>query len=263
MSSKIKAFFSLKRAGNDFVVTRVSDLLERGYDADQLAHDFVRINREVWGAITKDEYLWTVDKVKSHFKICPQTTYCAFANGKMVATLNNIFTTEEELRKNKSWLEKTGNGYLTTHVPTGNLGFGVDLSVTREAPKKVSDKLVLATVLVGIIGEGLKAGYIGSRIPSYHKHRDIKVEDYVYGKRRNGKPLDPELYFYLKDGFEIEEIIPEYMDDPDSLNYGVLIRWDNPLYRVTKALPFLKPVIRWIGKKLFLRLPEDIGRRKS
>ena len=42
------------------------------------------------------------------------------------------------------------------------------------------------------------------------------------------------------DGFEIVEIIPEYMEDPESLNYGVLIKWSNPLYKVTMALPFLK-----------------------
>jgi hypothetical protein len=84
----------------------------------------------------------------------------------------------------------------------------------------------------------------------------MSVEDYVYGMRKSGKPLDPELYFYMKNGFEIVDIIPKYMEDPDSLDYGVLIRWENPLYWVTRALPFLKPVIRYAGKKLFLRMPQ-------
>lgn len=256
MLNKIRAFLGLRRASNGFVVAKVSDLLKKGFSIEYLAEEFVRINKEVWGTITKEEYLWTKDQIKSHFEICPHIIYCVFVSRKMVATITNMFTNEEGLLKNKSWLEKTGDGYLTTHIPTGKVGFGVDLSVTKEAPKKVSDKLVLAAIFNSVIGEGLQGVWLGARIPSYHKHKDMRVEDYVYGKRKNGKPLDPELYFYIKDGFEIVEIIPKYMDDPDSLNYGVLIKWSNPLYKVTKALPLLKPAIKWIGKKLFLRLPE-------
>ncbi len=256
MFSKIKAFFSLRRARNEFVVARAADLLKSGWSPDYLAQEFTRINKKVWGELTKPEYLWTVEKVKNHLKTCPKIIYCAFSGGKMVGTLTNIRTTERDLAKNKTWLQKTGNGYLTTHVPSGNLGFGVDLSVTRHAPKKLADKLVLAAIFDGVMGNGLKSVNLGARIPSYHKHKDMPVRDYVHGKRANRKPLDPELYFYMKDGFEIVEIIPDYMDDPDSLDYGVLIRWSNPLYKVTKMLPILKPLIRGVSKLIFLRIPE-------
>lgn len=257
MPSKIKTFFKLGRNNtkNGLVTARISDLLKSRANAESLAEDFVRINLEVWKGITNT--FWTKEMVLNHFKICPQIQYCAFENGKMVATLTNMFTTEEEMLKNKTWLEKTGNSYLTTHRPKGDIGFGVDLSVTREASKKVSDRIVLAAIFISVLGEGLKGVWLGARIPSYHKHKDMKVEDYVFGKRKSGKPLDPELYFYQKLGFEIVEIIPDYMEDPESLNYGVLIKWDNPLYKVTKIFPFLKPVIRFIGKKLFLRIPKE------
>ena len=54
------------------------------------------------------------------------------------------------------------------------------------------------------------------------------------------------------------EIIPEYMEDPESLNYGVIIKWDNPLYKVTKVFPFLKSLIKFLGEKIFLRLPKNL-----
>src|SRR5208337_1366143 len=110
-----------------------------------------------------------------------------------------------------------------------------ELSVIKTAPKKAADKIVLTAILDGIIGEGLKGVYLGARIPAFHKHNHMKVEDYVLGKRQNGKPLDPELYFYIKNGFEIVDIIPEYMEDQKSLNYGVLIQWKNPFYQMTKT----------------------------
>ena len=85
----------------------------------------------------------------------------------------------------------------------------------------------------------------------------MEVEDYVFGKRKSGKPLDPELYFYLKNGFKIVEVIPGYMHDPESLDYGVLIRWDNPIYIITRMFP-LKWMIRFISSFLILRTPEKI-----
>jgi hypothetical protein len=250
---RIRSFWKLRKSGHKLpAICRVSDLVENGYDIEKLVDEFARLNQEVWGDITDQRYLWTKDKLKSHFEICPQHIYCAFENGKMVASLTSMATTEEDMRKNKTWLEKTGDGYLTTHRANGDIGFGVDLSVSRKASNKVSDRIVLAALFISALGEGVKAVYLGARIPGYHKNRQLTVEEYVYGKRKNGKPLDPELYFYLKNGFELVEIIPEYMEDPESLNYGVLIRWGNPLYKITKTIPFLKAIIIFIGKSLFL-----------
>lgn len=257
MNSKAKAFGKLFDKKHDTLeIARVSDLLHAGFDADKLSDEFVRINKEVWGGITHPQYLWTKEQILSHFMICPQIQYCAFERGHIVATLSCMFTTEDNLRKNKPWLEKTGGGFLTTHMNDGAVGFGVDLSVTKKASKKTADKIVLSAIFDGVLGEGLKGVYLGARIPAYHKNSHLDVEDYVFGARKNGKPLDPELYFYVKNGFEIVEIIPEYMEDPESLNYGVLIRWKNPLYKLTKLFPFLKPIIKYVGAKLFLRVPK-------
>lgn len=260
MNSKVKAFKKIfereTESKKTLAIARVSDLIEKGFDTGMLANEFIRINKEVWGNIIDSQYIWTKEMLKSQFQICPQLLWCAFEKEKIVATASGIFTTEDDLKKHKSWLKKTANGFFTTHKPDGDIGFGADLSVVGGASKKTADKIMLALFLVTILGEGLKSLYLGSRIPSYHKYKHMKVEDYVFGKRKSGKPLDPELYFYQKLGFEIVEIIPEYMEDPESLNYGVLIQWNNPLYRITKTFPFLKSIIKYVGKKLFIKVPE-------
>lgn len=241
---QIKAFWGLKRK-DKVMICRVSDLLNKGFDTEKIISDFIRINKSVWDDLTGSEYIWTEKMLKSQLEICPEHLYCAFEEGKMVATASGFRTTEEDMKRYKSWLEKTGNGYFTHHVPDGDIGFGADLSVLKEASKRTSDRLMLTLLFKGLIGNGLKALYLGSRIPGYHKHSELAVEEYVFGKRSSGKPFDPELYFYLKQGFEIVEIIPEYMNDPESLNYGVLIRWRNPLYGVTKMFPLLKLFARF------------------
>ncbi len=253
---QISTLLKLKK-NNRVSICRVNDLLKNGVDPAEIMKDFIRINGDVWNDITVNEYVWTKEMLQSQFELCPEHLYCAFENNRMVATASGFLCSEEDLGRDKTWLDKTGNGFFTHHDPKGNIGFGADLSVTREASQRTSDRLMLSLLVCGVLGHGLKALYLGSRIPSYHKHKAMPVEQYVFGKQvTSKKPLDPELYFYLKDGFEIVEVIPEYMDDPDSLNYGVLIRWKNPLYQITKALPFLKSIIRFCGKFLFLQLPK-------
>jgi len=256
---KSALFFKLRKASSrPWSIARVSDLLRNGLDRDSIAHHFVRINQEVWGNLTSPQFLWTREKVQQHFLICPEHLYCAFEDGEMVATLTNLRTTDEDMLTRKSWLEKTGNGWLSTYSPRGTVGFGVVLSVVRKASRGVADRMVLVAMLVSIVGENGRAVYLGARIPGYHRHRHLRVEDYVYGRTKRGKPRDPELCFYLKHGFEIVEIIPDYMEDPQSLHYGVLIKWTNPLYPLTRRAPFLARLIKRIGEALLVRVPHGL-----
>lgn len=235
------------------VISRIDHLLQAGVDRDVLIEYFKEINKRVWGNIVSTEgYVWTEEMLQSQFNVCPNTIYCAFNDGKMVATLTYIRVDEEDLRAKKTWLEKTDNGLLTTHKPNGKFIFGVDLSVLKEAPRSTSRKLLSTAIFIGIIAGGVKAAYLGSRIPSFNKYREMEVEKYVFNKRENGKPLDPELAFYAKNGFKIVEIIPDYMDDPQSLNFGVLVKWSNALYPITKVFPPLKKVLEIIGRRLLL-----------
>ncbi len=247
-----------KATSGSLSIARVSDLLRNGFDREGLAHDFVRINQEVWGNLTSPQFLWTREKVEQHFAICPEHIYCAFEDGELVATLTNLRTTEEDVLTRKSWLEKTGNGWLTTYAPCGTVGFGVDLSVVRKASRGVADRMVLVALCVSVLGENGRAVYLGARIPGYRRQRQLPVRDYVYGRTKRGKPRDPELCFYLKHGFEIVEIIPEYMEDPQSLNYGVLLKWTNPLYPVTRRVPLLARAIKRLGEALLVRVPRGL-----
>ena len=239
------------------VISRISDLLEAGFSPDYLTEEFLRIDWEVWGEITDDSrYLRTKDIVLTNFTHCPDIIYCAFENRTMVGTLTNMYLEEEKILAKTSWYEKTSGGTLANNMKDCETALGIDLTVVKTASRRVSDRLVLTALVVSLIGGGLKAVFVGSRIPSFHKYPHLSVGDYVYGRRKNGKPLDPELYFYLKNGFKIAGIIPNYMDDPKSLNYGVMVRWDNPLYKLTKIFPPLKLIIKKIGEKFLLGLPE-------
>jgi hypothetical protein len=257
----LRMFPRLETGGRDITICRVSDLIDKGIEPAWLIREFIRVNKNVWQDITELEYVWTEAMLRSQFAICPKNLYCAFEGGRMVGTASGYLCHPDDLRRYKTWLEKTDDGRFSHHRPDGKLAFGADLSVVRGASPRVSHRLMLTLLLHGVIGSSIESLYLGSRIPGYHRNRDMKVEDYVYGKRKSGKPLDPELQFYMRDGFEIVEIIPEYMHDPNSLDYGVLVRWDNPLYRVTRIFPFLKWLIRFVCEFLLISIPTEIAKR--
>lgn len=237
-------------------ICRVNDLLNRGFDAHEIIGEFIRINKAVWDDLTLPEYVWTEEMLRSQLSTCPEHLYCAFEGGKMVGTASGFRCDEEDFKRYRTWLEKTDNGYFSHHKPHGRVGFGADLSMVSGASPRTSSRLMLSLLVYGVLGSGVKALYLGSRIPGYRRHKEMKVEEYVFGKRKSGKPFDPELYFYLKNGFKIVEVIPEYMHDPESLDYGVLIRWDNPFYNLTRIFPFLRWIIKSIAATLLLRMPE-------
>ena len=232
-------------------VHSVDDLLQTGYDRDVLVKEFVRINSEAWPPPVPERYLWTQEKVLAQFENCPYLLFCAFLNGKVVGTLSAIYTTEAEALNTHDWEKMSGDGTFSTHRPDGDCAFGADLSVPPGAI--AGEKLFEFGIFSGVVLANRKGVFLGSRVPRYHKYaHSMSIEAYVgLGKE---KTRDPEIRLYESGGFRVVKVIPGYMEDPDSLNYGVLMFWKNPYYRFTRFIPdpIMKAVSaivhRWINR---------------
>jgi len=142
-----------------------------------------------------------------------------------------------------TWKEITDNGFIKkTHKEGEDTLYGVDLSVSRFSNHASSALLVAIAKLV--IKRNLKQAILGARIPRYYKNsKDMEVNDYVYGKKGK-RPFDPELAFYNRMGLNIAGILPNYINDPQSKNYGVLLVWKNPFF----GKPFPK-IWSWLFRK--------------
>lgn len=76
----------------------------------------------------------------------------------------------------------------------------------------------------------------GSMIMDYHQvAHDITPEDYVR-EVVAGRRFDNNLSKQLRMGFQARNLIPNYCDDPRSLNWGVAIVWENPDYVPDKKI---------------------------
>lgn len=235
------------------IVRRVSDLLNEGFPREKLVKEFVRINAEAWPPPVPERYLWNKEKVDEQFERCPSLLFCAFQNDKVVGTLSIIHLTEEEALRTESWEKTSGNGTLATHQPHGDCAFGLDLSVTPGAV--AGDQLIEMGILSAVVLANKKGVFLGSRAPGYLKYckkkGPISIEEYIgFGGGRNH---DPEIRLYQSEGFRIIRVVPGYMEDPDSLDYGILMFWENPYYRYTRFLGPIMKLVSWTAHRWFLR----------
>jgi len=79
-------------------------------------------------------------------------------------------------------------------------------------------------------------GLVAGSIPmDYHTvAASMAIEDYVR-EVVEGKRFDTNLSKQLHKGFQVHNLIPEYIHDARSLDWAVAIVWDNPAYQPGKS----------------------------
>lgn len=186
-------------------------------------------------------------------KTFPQGTFVAEAGGKIEGVVVTEILNSDLINHIRTWDETTDNGYIrNTHNPEGDTIYGVNLSVSPRAQKRVAIALLEAVGKL-VIKYNLKQGLLGGRIPGFakyfkqycqkknlssvsdnevigYKERDKIAEEYLWVTTSHSRALDSEIGFYKKLGFKMIKLLPGYIEDPQSLNYGVLFLWPNPFY---------------------------------
>jgi len=181
-------------------------------------------------------------------------------SNKIIGYLALMFLGYETSEFPHSWMEITGNGKIQNHDPNGKYMYGLNLSVDKgysDEGNSVGMRLQIHGWCVAVKYHR-RGCYLGSPIPGFaswkKKHPEMSAEDYVYGTRKNGNPLDPELAYYRSAGFKAVKVLENYEPDPASLDYGVLIYCNNPFYR----MPFCF-FIAWLIKRFGFKLLKMFG----
>ncbi|MEW8041063.1 MAG: hypothetical protein AB2777_16100 [Candidatus Thiodiazotropha endolucinida] len=187
----------------------------------------VRLEAETW----PEGMRATRDMIRSRIETYPKGVYVIESDGEIFGVVAYQLVNYNPQEHNITWNRATDNGMIKrTHNPDGDSAFGVNLSVVPHAPAGAATKL-LVEVGRKIVGSNLRRVVLGSRIPYYHKHSEtMKPVEYVFKKIRGRVPMDPELRFYSRFGFMIEKIVEGYIQDKQSMNFAVIVVWDNPLY---------------------------------
>jgi hypothetical protein len=221
-------------------------------DADLQAYAALQV--EAW----KNGQAADIAQLRSRFATDPRNILVAEVSGRIVGAASTMRLANYDYAAAPSWHTLSDDGHCFNHVPRGKIVYGIDLSVARNAPPGTVDDL-MAAIGRYAIASGATAGMLGGRMPRYAKHarNGLSPDEYMRARTRSGRYLDPEIELYSKiPGLKIVQLLPNYFDDADSLNYGVLLEWKNQFHRLPG-----KRLWGWFFEQGLYRLEKRYQRR--
>lgn len=193
--------------------------------------DLVRVDREAFPLNWPDHLRFLEGHFEAWLEVFPAGLFVAITEG-CISGYAMVEIIQHDINDPIStWGKATDNGFIrNTHNPSGNTVYGVSICVAKGTPVPyIGKKLMQSAMMTFMQNKSLEMGVVGSRVPGYHKVISrMTINEYINSRRNSGKLLDPLLAFYESCGFRIVKILPNYIEDPMSHNYGVLMYWPNP-----------------------------------
>ena len=197
-------------------------------------------------ASMKDAF-WAKDQIQKLINIFPEGQVMILVDGKLAGCALSIIIDSDSFDDKHTYREITANYTFDSHDAYGDKLYGIDIFVDRE-----NRGLRLGRRLYDYRKElcenlNLKAIVFGGRMPQYHKYaKELTPKQYI-DKVRSKEIHDPVLDFQLSNDFYVRRILRNYLKgDPDSLDYAVLLQWNNVYYE--------KPSVKIVQNKSDVRI---------
>ena len=114
-------------------------------------------------------------------------------------------------------------GLLTTHDPSGEVLYGVNIVVDPEHQGLGYARLLYEARLDLARRLGCKLIVAGARIPGYHLHADRMAPEEYVSAVCSGELFDATLSKQLMVGFQVHGVLRDYAPDPETLGHAALI----------------------------------------
>lgn len=198
------------------------NLLEEDFESIKMIMDLVY--PEMGGG-------WPKKKFMAMLKVFPEGQICIEDNGKPVAAAFAVIVDYAKFGDEHTYDEITGNAYLTTHDPNGDVLYGVDVFVHPEYRDMRLGRRLYEARKELCQNLNLRAIVAGGRIPNYKKYADsISPQQYIESVKRK-EIYDPILSFQLSNDFEVKRVLRGYLpEDKQSLGFATLLEWFNIYY---------------------------------
>ncbi|MFD2444558.1 GNAT family N-acetyltransferase [Bacillus sp. CGMCC 1.16607] len=188
----------------------------------------IQIQQECFPPPFPSELWWNEDQLNNHVHLFNEGALCIEVDGEIVGSITGLLINYEPDHPDHTWEEITDNGYIRNHNPEGNTLYIVDISVRPSYRKLGLGKWLMQSMYEVVVHLGLDRLLGGGRMPGYlKKSRDMTPEQYVKSVVK-GEIKDPVLTFLLRCGRTPVKVVPHYLEDEESCNYGTLMEWKNP-----------------------------------
>ncbi len=180
---------------------------------------------------------WNREQFAAQLSRFPEGQLCIEDQGKVIAAVISLIVDYKKYGDFHSHAQITGDGYLTTHDPTGDTLYGVDVFVhpdyrglrlgrrLYDARKDLCRKLNLRRII------------FGGRIPGYDASSGKMTPQEYIEQVKNREIYDPVLTFQLSNDFHVRRVITGYLpEDEESHGYAVISQWFNIDYKEERKL---------------------------
>lgn len=168
--------------------------------------------------------IWKEENLRRHMAAFHEGQHVAeTSTGGLVGTSTTLRIGVNVALKPHTWGEITGNGTLSTHDPSGEVLYGVNIAVDPCYQGQGVARALYAARIEVARRSGCTIFAAGARIPGYLAHQlEMSPEDYLSAVLA-GRLFDPTLSKQLNLGFKIKGLLREYAPDPETCNHGALI----------------------------------------
>jgi len=187
----------------------------------------IALMERVYIAPHAPEAVWPEEALLEHLEHFPEGQLSILDDrGRLVADATSMKVASEQALRPHRWSGITGAGTLAPHDPDGDAFYGVDLAVDPAFRGRGLARHLYAARIALAMAQGCRRFVAGARIPGYHLFQDHTTPHEYLQQVERGLIYDPTLSIQLHLGFTLKGLLPDYITDPESLNYAAHIVMD-------------------------------------
>jgi len=191
-------------------------------------YSLISLQQEAFPPPFPSELWWNEEQLTNHVSLFPEGALCVEIDGRICGSMTGLITDFDPNQPEHTWSDITDDGYIRNHDPNGNTLYVVDICISPSYRKLGLGKWLMQSMYETVVHLKLDRLLGGGRMPSYHKYADqFSIDTYVE-KIITGELKDPVITFLLRCGRVPIKPIKNYLEDEESLNYGLLMEWKNP-----------------------------------
>ncbi|WKA59506.1 GNAT family N-acetyltransferase [Planococcus shenhongbingii] len=204
------------------VLATVRNYLEKDFEG------LMAVQRESFPPPFPEDLWWTENQLESHLENFPEGALCIEVNGEIAGSVTSLIVDFDPLHPHHTWEDITDNGSIGNHQPDGNTLYIADICVKPSYRKLDLGKLLMQSMYEHVIQFKLDRLLGGGRLPGYHRYANEWTPEQYVQQIISGQIKDPVITFLLRCGRTPVCLVPGYLEDAESRNFGLLMEWKNP-----------------------------------